>query len=404
MPDEAICRWLVGDEGRRWLGRAAEFNGTLVQRAAALRRGLSADRAAAVLEQWELRERARGKFLAAERLLYTRIGLEQATDSSLAAYKAERFRGYHDVADLCCGIGGDLLALAETHQARGVDRDACVAVLAAANLEAVGLKGALENAAIDPERFQAEAWHIDPDRRPGGRRSVQVEHHEPGLEVIEQLLDRAPLGAIKLAPGAEPPESWRDRAELEWISRGGECKQLVAWFGELARVPGQSRATVLARALDVPQESRVLASLTGEPGREIELAAGFGRYFYEPDAAVLAADLTGALAQHHELAAVTPGIAYLTADRPILDAAVSCFEIVETMPFRVGPLRSWLAERGIGRLEIKKRGVEESPELLRKKLKLSGDDEATLFLLPVARHVTAVMARRVAATKNGTDG
>lgn len=404
MPEELICRWLVGDEGRRWLGRAAEVTGTLVQRAAALRRELSTERAAAVLEQWELRERARGKFLAAERLLYTRIGLEQATDSSVAAYKAERFRGYHDVADLCCGIGGDLLALAETGQARGIDRDAGVAALAAANLEAVSLKGEIENVAIDPERFQAEAWHIDPDRRPGGRRSVQVEHHEPGLEVIQQLLDRAPRGAIKLAPGAEPPQSWRDRAELEWISRGGECKQLVVWFGELARDPGEARATVLARALDAPRESRVLASLTGAPGREIELAADFGPYLYEPDAAVLAADLVGALAERHELAAVAPGIAYLTADRRIAEPAMSCFEIIEAMPFRVGPLKSWLAERGIGRLEIKKRGVEESPELLRKKLKLAGDNEATLFLLPVARHVTAVMARRVVATKKDADG
>lgn len=397
MTDEAICRWLVGDEGRHLLARAAEFGGALVQRAAALRRELSAERAAAVLQQIELRERARAKFLEADRLYYTRIGLEQATDSAVAAYKAERYRQQHAVADLCCGIGGDLLALAKNCDVTGVDRDAGIAALAAANLEAAGRAGNVVTAEIDPGRFEASAWHIDPDRRPGGRRSVRVEHHEPGLEVIEAFLARSPHGAIKLAPGAEFPPGWRERAELEWISRGGECKQLVAWFGELARDGNGVRATVLARGLDTPPERQVLASFVGDPAQPIDVASAFGRFLFEPDAAVLAADLTGALANRHALSAVTPGIAYLTGDHAIADPAIACFEIIEIMPFRIGPLRSWLAERGIGRLEIKKRGVEESPEPLRKQLRLSGDGDATLILMPVERRVTAIVTRRMSA-------
>ena len=65
------------------------------------------------------------------------------------------------------------------------------------------------------------------------------------------------------------------------------------------------------------------------------------------------------------------------------------------MPYRPAKLAAWLKERHIGRLEIKKRGVAEDPAAIRKQLRADGDDEATIILLPVARSVTAIIARRV---------
>ena len=56
-----------------------------------LRKDLSLQRAHLVVEQIELRRRAREKFSLAEKMYLTRKGLEQATDERLAAYKASRF-------------------------------------------------------------------------------------------------------------------------------------------------------------------------------------------------------------------------------------------------------------------------------------------------------------------------
>ncbi len=393
--DEATCRWLVSDDGRSWLARAAGVTGTLVQRATALRRDLAAERTAAVLEQLELRERARAKFLAADQLFFDRLCLEQATDDLIADYKARRLLSFGRIADLCCGIGGDLMALAKHHAATGVERDPAVATFAAANLQALGRQGRVSVDEVGVDRLDADAWQIDPDRRPGGRRSVQIEHHEPGPAVIEQLLARCPHGAIKLAPAAEVPVAWSARAELEWVSRGGECKQQIVWFGDLARDVNQVRATVLARRLETPSDQAVLVSLVGRPGLQLSYVQQVGRYLLEPDAAVLAADLTGTLAAHFELAAITPGIAYLTGDRPICDAALACFEVLEVMPYRPARLKAWLAERRIGQLEIKKRGVTEDPAVVRKQLNATGDQAATLILMPIQRSVTAILARRV---------
>jgi hypothetical protein len=54
-----------------------------------------------------------------------------------------------------------------------------------------------------------------------------------------------------------------------------------------------------------------------------------------------------------------------------------------------------LRQRGIGRLEIKKRGVDVDPAALRTRLKLSGSESATLFLTRIGARRVAILADRV---------
>jgi methylase of polypeptide subunit release factors len=56
-------------------------------------------------------------------MFFTRAGLEQATAEVIARHRATRFLGAARVGDLCCGIGGDLLALADQREVIAVDRD-----------------------------------------------------------------------------------------------------------------------------------------------------------------------------------------------------------------------------------------------------------------------------------------
>src|SRR6267142_2205170 len=107
-------RWLVSEATRPWLAMAREesSHGATVGLLLRLRKDLSAERAHLVVEQIELRRRAREKFSLADAMFFTRKGLEQATDEQLSAYKAARFRADDSIADLCSGIGGDLISLA----------------------------------------------------------------------------------------------------------------------------------------------------------------------------------------------------------------------------------------------------------------------------------------------------
>jgi len=385
--------WLTSDEAAAALESAAGLSGELAVRLGRLRKTLPAERAGLVIEQLDLRHRAREKFSRAAEMFFTPKGLEQATDERIAAHKAKRFVGCGSVADLCCGIGGDLAALAAVSEATGIDRDAVCVHYAAANALPVardpGKCGAVvqDVTAIDLAAY--DAWHIDPDRRPEGRRTTRVELHEPSDEAIEAMLARNPHAAIKLAPAAALPDSWCERAELEWISRGRQCRQLVAWFGGLARFPGQRRATVLGAG-------EAIGSMVGGAEGDVPVAGRIGRYVFEPDAAVLAADLSLSVASALHLEALSLGIAYWTADAPVDgEQLLSTFEVLEVLPFDLKKLRAALAARDVGTLEIKVRGVDENPMALRAKLKLRGGGSATLLVTRIERGVTAIIARRV---------
>lgn len=410
-------RWLIGEGGRACLQELAEVDAPSVALVARLRKELSAARTHLLLEQAALRKRAERKFgTAANRLFFTPRGLEQATDPIVAGYKASRFPVRQLVADLCCGIGGDLMGLAGRGPVLGVDRDPISALLAEANLRAwLELQMALATTSLTVQVADVEqvdlsacaAWHLDPDRRPRGHRTTRVELHEPGPETIERLRVVCPHAGIKLAPAAILPDGWAQQAELEWISRGGECRQLVAWFAGLTGRPGMRRATMVkgegGRIKDEgaeklfkggPQHS-VLRTIVGSAGELVEIAGVVGRYVYEPDAAVLAADLCGALAAQNRLRSIEPGIAYLTGDELADDPALDAFEVLDALPFQPKRLRAFLAERGVGRLEVKQRGTRHDANLLQRELAGAGDEAATLIVTRIGGKTVALVTRRV---------
>ena len=65
--------------------------------------------------------------------------------------------------------------------------------------------------------------------------------------------------------------------------------------------------------------------------------------------------------------------------------------MLEHLHYREKQLKAALRERGIGRLTIKKRGVDVAPDALRKRLALSGDEEATVVLTRVGGHGAALL-------------
>jgi THUMP domain-containing protein len=393
-------QWLTSLAAARWLDWAAVSGESLTAQVEQLRAQCTSDQTHLVLEQVALRHKGRAKFAAAARMFFTPRGLEQATDEIVAAHKAVRFIGRKKIFDLCSGIGGDLMALARQGESVGFDWDPVMATIARANGRLLASEAEGELARGGPDvRVQdvgqldladCAAWHIDPDRRPRGRRTTLVDLHEPGPQVMEKLLAQNPHAAIKLAPAAQMPPNWLEQAETEWISRGRQCRQLVAWFGDLARRPGTRSASVLGAT---PNACR---TVTGSPNIEPPLAGAIEHYLFEPDAAVLAAGLGGALTAQHDLAAIAPGVAYWTGERIVADAALGCFEVQDVLPFRLKTLKTYLRQRGIGQVEIKKRGVEQDPAELRRQLDLAGPASATLLLARIDKRVIAIVARRLA--------
>jgi hypothetical protein len=329
-------------------------------------------------------------------MFFTDLALQQATDLWTGRYKASRFPNDRTVIDYCTGIGGDLLALAERGPVVGWDRAPEMALLAEANLRAVPGDNCPEvrvGNVAEQSPATNDFWHLDPDRRIEGRRSTQVRWHSPGPEVVDRWLTTAPQGVVKLAPAAEVPEAWQREAELEWVSRDRQCRQLLVWFGQLATAPGQHRATTLQAPLD-ENAPPTACGFAGTPGLPTPLVPQVRDYIYDTDPAIRAADLTGALAKELELGAISTGASYLTADRTVDHPLVTRFRVVDQLPLREKPLANHLRSLGIGRLEIKKRGVDQDPDELRRRLKLQGDVSATLLLTRQGKREIAILARR----------
>ncbi len=357
------------------------------------REGHSPDLVSAVVGQARLRTRGRAKFgELAERMLFTRAGLEQATRLPIAARHAARFRdaGFGRVADLGCGIGGDALGLAALGlQVTAVDADDVTAAIAAYNLAPFGTDvevrhGTAESADLDG----VDAVWLDPARRTAGHTETartRPEDWSPSLDWVFDLAHRLPAG-VKLGPGLDRALI-PDDVEAQWVSADGSTLELVLWSGLLAR-EGVRRAALVIRG-DRAHELTAQTDAADEPAREL------GAFLHEPDGAVIRARLIGDVARTLQAGMLDEHIAYLTSDAALTSPFVSTFRVREVLPADVKALAKALREREIGRLEIKKRGVDVDPAALRTRLKLRGPGSATLFLTRIGSRRTAILADRV---------
>jgi hypothetical protein len=375
-------RWLLTDEGQALLARAGQLAGDELHAQAELRRAAGPEQVAAALTQVELRRRAEPKFgAAAARMYFTPEGLEQATRAPVAEHRAARLAtfGAGSLIDLGCGIGGDLLAGAAAGLiCAGVDLDPVRVAVAEANLHALDLPGAVKVAdatRVDTSPF--DVAYADPARRSGSGRTFRADDWQPPWSFVERLLTRD--ACVKVAPGI-PHALVPAGVEAEWVSDRGEVKEAALWSGRLASTA--RRATVIGAG--------GLATLTDDddPGADVRPV---GEFLYEPDGAVVRAGLVTAVAHGVDGGLVDPHIAYVTSDASFHTPFARSYRVLEELPFREKQLRAALRERGVGRLTLKKRGVDVVPEQLRKRLALAGDAEATIVLTRVAGHGTALM-------------
>lgn len=385
---------LLSAEGLRLLDSLPAYDSTadVVRTVSELRSaGYSPDLVAAVLSQSRLRTRARTKFSDfADRMLFTQAGLEQATRLPVAAVHAQRFRaaGIGYVADLGCGIGGDALAMAALDlEVTAVERDEVTAAVASYNL-APWSNAEVVNAEVEdfPLEGAGGVW-LDPARREGARRLRNPEDWSPSLDFAFGLADRLPTG-VKLAPGIDR-ELLPETAEAQWVSIDGDVVEVALWFGALARAGVRRAATVIAG-------SGSAELVAASDSADVEVGP-LGSYLYEPDGAVIRARLIGDLARRIDARMLSRGIAWLSSDTPVDTPFATRFRVVESLPYDVRALKRLVADRGIGTLEIKKRGVDVDPAQLRAKLNPRGDAAATLILTRVAGRHTALLAEREGA-------
>lgn len=391
--DVAELRELLTPEGLRLLDEVGEIHQTadVVRTVSQLRAaGHSPGLVAAVLGQARLRAKARAKFGDfAGRMLFTPDGLEQATRLRVASLHAGRFAaaGIDVVADLGCGIGADSLALAALDLGVvAVELDEVTAAIAAYNLAPFAAARVEQGDATETDLAGIGGLWIDPARRSGGTRRSDPADWSPPLDWALTRARELPTG-IKLAPGLDR-ELIPDDVEAQWVSADREVVELVLWSGALAREGVRRAALVLG--------AQGAVELTAESDSPDAEARPLGDYLIEPDGAVIRARLIGDLARSLDGGMLDPTIAWITADRAPSTPFGQSFRVLERFPLDVKTLKRELGARGIGTLEIKKRGVDVDPAEFRTRLALRGDASATLVLTRAAGERVAILAERLA--------
>jgi hypothetical protein len=355
--------------------RATRGQDPLARREALARRWSPKD-ARAALAQDDLRVRAAAKTSLADDLLFTRDALEQATPEEVAAERAERFAAFATVADLGAGIGLDAIALARAgRRVRAVERDPERVACLRHNVEAAGVAHLVEVIEGDflSSPVAADAAFLDPDRRPGGRRTRDAAGFEPPLEAWGDLARRYGALLVKGQPSLRPDDLADAGAAfagsgVEWVSLRGEMKEARVGAGSLALAAPR-------RALLLP--SRVVVEGGGEPWPAAR-APRVGDVLLDPDPAVVLAGLVGD-ACGTRWRPIHPRIAYLLGDEPAPWA--DSLRVEAVLPAAPKALQAWLDERDVSDLTIRSRGVKDPPDAWRRRLRVRGrGGPATLVL------------------------
>lgn len=422
MPVTTDPASLLTPQGAELLGRlAAQADAATSPLALAerLRREYPAGLVAAAMAQQELRRAAAAKFSRAAQMLFTRAGYEQSSSETIARHRAGRLKNARRVADLCCGIGGDLIALAAASDVLAVDRDETHARLARYN---VGVYDRAEHVTTvvadvrDVPLAGTDAVFIDPARRSGpgaasataaprGSTGPASAGHrfragtsEPPLDWCVALTSQVAAVCVKAAPGIPAeliPADW----EAEFIAEARDLKEAVLWSPALATAPpatapsastpgggdgagARRRATVLAAAPG--GHSLRSYTLVARPGAPVPLREP-GEYLLDPNPAVTRAGLVEDLARDlgGDAAKIDPQIAFLTLDRDVRTPFARTLRVRHSAPWNEKQFAKRLRELDVGAVDIRRRGLAGDVDQIRRRLKLAGTTRATIVITRV---------------------
>ncbi len=384
--DEKTVEFLISDEGNRIVKIAEKMDLSRVSGIERLREICPSRFVGAVIDLVRIRRKAGVKFSLACRMIFDSVGYEQSTGEIISGYKAERVRskvGEGTIVDLCCGVGGDTVGFARGGAVIGIDKSVGKVKMARFNVGVYGGGGNATFACADVRdiKVSGSVFHIDPDQRRRNVRSFRLEDIEPGVEVINRLVEDSQIGGlIKLSSGVDYRNFPWD-GEIEVVSVGGECKQMIVWVGDFAEV--NKRATILPERVSITD--RV------EPGYDV---SDVKNYVYDPDPAVSRLKLIVNLAGLYGFSFLAPGQVLITSDKWVKTPFAKGYKVIDVFPFHISKLKRYFRANP-ARVVVKPRGIKVEVEKIASQLSSPrADMEVFCFLARIDKKVIAILTQK----------
>ena len=391
-------------------------------------------------------------------LLCDKLALEQSTAQDIGRWKSTLWEHARQtnknnsesnssestipvVHDLCCGMGGDSFFLPKELTAIGVDLDenrlamyrynssvmrgvspkACKAHTILADVREVAKENDSKNATL--ARPKADYFTIDPARRAiEGENQRDLRNLTPTFEEVIEISKHYKGGMAKIPPGYPISEIPRG-TEILYIGQRTDCRECLVLFGELAQNPDHVCAVMVDKtgneianwtfARDEKREARNESEQsqydhnyelegrdrvyrTSSSESDLPLG-GISKFIAEPAPVLLRSHLFGVVALAHDETThlISPGIAYVTSEKPLPAPAFANYEILESSEISTGAVRAMLKSHDIGKLTLKLRGVKVDPDQEIKRLKPKGKNSATLFYTRLDGEKIAILTRRI---------
>jgi hypothetical protein len=347
---------------------------------AKLRRTFDHDDLRLAIDLVGARRLAARKFPSRPHLLCDRQGIEQASSEQTAAWKARRF-GSEPVLDLCCGIGGDAMALAARGPTVGVDRSPARSVMCHVN---AGIETRTDE--VSSVELDAPLIHIDPARRDEvtGKRRWALEALEPSVMAIAKITDAVEGGAIKLGPGLGRDEALPfGETTLEFLAEHGSIVQAVVWFGSLATAGALRRASDAGTGI----------SIEGVPRRP-EYRSTVGQFLLTPHVAIERAELLPQALGPLDARELAPGLGLLSCDEVPETPWFSCFRVDAVMSPRLPKVKAWLRAHDGGQVVVRTRDQAIDADAWTRSLQGSGATEFVLFGLRLGKKIVVLATQR----------
>lgn len=326
----------------------------------------------------------------------SRRSVAQASRAEVARRHASRFRGCAHVVEVGTGIGSDLRELSRVAgRVTSIEADPQVAEVAEGNMRAEGitnvriLVGQAEAVLASLSDSFDGLWS-DPGRRDASdRRLRRGGDYSPPLEFVLGIEVPGPRG-IKAGPSLPWAEIPAD-CTREYIGFGGECIELTLWRGVTEPKVGVYIAD--AETYWIPEGTHSVSSIDHD--------ATTGLFLIEPHVAIIASGSAEEFFAERNCRVLASGLAYGISDNAIVGSPLCrSFKVLESFPYSLRTLTERVrARRWNSRTEIKKRGIAEEPEEIRKKLKLPQPRESDVFgtivLARLDRSPVAFLCERV---------
>ena len=376
-------------------------------------------------------------------LLCDKLALEQSTAQDIGRWKANLWPSGPEavgktVHDLCCGMGGDSFFLPKELTAIGVDLDenrlamyrynSCImrdvspeSSNAHTILGDVREVATHSNAASDAQH--TDYFTIDPARRAiEGENQRDLRNLTPTFEEVIEISKHYKGGMAKIPPGYPICEIPRG-TEILYIGSRTDCRECLVLFGELAQNPDHVRAVMVDKTgneitnwtftrdekrearneseqsqydhnYELEGRDRVYRTSSSESDLPL---GGISKFIAEPAPVLLRSHLFGVVALAHDETThlISPGIAYVTSEKPLPSPAFANYEILESSEISTGAVRAMLKSHDIGKLTLKLRGVKVDPDQEIKRLKPKGKNSATLFYTRLDGEKIAILANPV---------